>query len=40
VRDLIFIALVASFFAVASLFIRACELIVERGSPTGKGRER
>jgi hypothetical protein len=40
VRDLIFIALVAGFFAVASLFIRACELIVGRGSPTGEGRER
>jgi hypothetical protein len=33
VRDVVFLALVLSFFAIAVFFVRACELVLgERGS--------
>jgi hypothetical protein len=40
VRDLVFIALVVGFFAVAILFVRACELVAGSGSGAGEARER
>jgi hypothetical protein len=32
VRDLIFVAVIVGFFALSVVFVRACELILRRGS--------
>jgi len=40
VRDVIFLLGVLGFFAVAVLFVRACELVVGPGSPLEEQRER
>jgi hypothetical protein len=39
VPDLVFLLVVVGFFAVAVLFVRACELIVGRRGPLEPGRE-
>ena len=38
VRDLIFLALALSFFALAVVFVRACELVL--GRPAGEVEQR
>jgi hypothetical protein len=40
VRDVILVLGVLGFFAVALLFVRACELVVGPGSALGEQRER
>jgi hypothetical protein len=40
VRDVVFLLGVAGFFAAASLFVRACELVVGRGSVLEERSER
>jgi hypothetical protein len=40
IRDVFFIALVVAFFAVATVFVRACEFVVGRGSGAEEARDR
>jgi hypothetical protein len=39
VRDLVFIAVVVAFFAIAALFVVACERLLDTGTDT-EARER